>query len=196
MTDDKEDRAGRVDSEAQAQSPSSSILALLEAAMRARVTEMEEIVKSQPTTDEEVKELARRLIELALETDELAGWVYSEASTISSDERLKRAKAGAEKLIRMGASVSEGLEFAERAGTRPRGRPASNRPLAIMALEIRRSPSKPSWMEMTRKVCQCGKARHDFACRDRIRTAVRELEDVLERLGLSGGSEAAPAAAE
>jgi hypothetical protein len=61
------------------------------------------------------------------------------------------------------------------------GRPIERRDLAIRALELKSVDQPPTWTEIARKLCPCGKTRHDRTCADNIRRNVNRLKLVLQK---------------
>jgi len=78
-------------------------------------------------------------------------------------------------------ALREFMKEAARTG-RKRGRPPSKRDRAIRALALQCKGY--SWQQLTAKLCDCGRQKHDEYCRDRIRTSARALEKVLRRHGV------------
>lgn len=191
MADRKPDLPRRVLSEEQKQEQGFSVRDELQGAIRQRLERISELLESARSADVDPENISQQIKTLALEVAELANWAYPEVSTLTSEERERRSHALAERYLRAGATMKEVLELAEVAGKRTRGRPATIRPTILAAFEMRRSRPKMSWMQLTNSVCPCDKERHDMACRERIRTAVRELEDFMERMSLNATERAA-----
>jgi hypothetical protein len=67
--------------------------------------------------------------------------------------------------------------------SRSGGRPASRRPVAIAALELKLRKPSLSWIEVTRELCNCGreKAEHDDYCKAKLLTRFKELRKLLRK---------------
>jgi len=66
---------------------------------------------------------------------------------------------------------------------RPRGRQSTRRPFALLACEAKQADPKVSWMVLARKLCPCGKERHDAGCRDNLRQGVMLLKKMMKSWG-------------
>lgn len=64
------------------------------------------------------------------------------------------------------------------------GPPIERRDLAVRALELKSADQPPAWAEIARKLCPCGKTRHDKACMENIRRNVNRLKLVLHKYSI------------
>jgi hypothetical protein len=107
---------------------------------------------------------------------ELGGWVKP---------RIRRPKLSKEQTASFAAfMVENGVkpELAVRLATiRRRGAPVKKRRAAVLAWEIKLAHPDETWNALARRFCDCGNARHDFYCQDRLRREVGHLKKVLKK---------------
>ena len=116
---------------------------------------------------------------LTAEAHELSRWALD---PLSEEEWRRLPAALGDLLTRQGWTYSEaqGVVGSIR---RPRGCPPRMRVIAIKALEMKLRPGQ-SWMKITNRLCNCGAARHTESCKERIRQATMDLQEVLDRYGI------------
>jgi hypothetical protein len=88
-------------------------------------------------------------------------------------------------LLNAGLSPEQAFELAQPLRPKKRkGRPVSNRRPVLLAIEHQLLNPPVSWMQLALKSCQCGKQKHDTACRNRLRVQAGNLKKMLTRLGV------------
>ena len=63
-----------------------------------------------------------------------------------------------------------------------RGAPVKKRELFLEALE--KHLSGLTWTELTKEICDCGKSKHDFRCKESIRSGANELKSLLRQYNI------------
>ena len=81
-----------------------------------------------------------------------------------------------------GGSLKEVKKFLERKYSIPlkKGRKATRLPIARQALAMKNQNPRMSWMQITNKLCRCGKPIHDYNCKENIRRGVSDLKKMLK----------------
>jgi hypothetical protein len=118
------------------------------------------------------------------EAEELQSLLGSPLSVKSEDKRNEALRAVQSALLAEGLSPLEIIEDLQIAQQTPRGRPATKRHLAVVALDMWLTNPSFSWARVTREVCNCGEQKHGRACQERLRQQVNDLRSALRRLGI------------
>jgi len=132
-------------------------------------------------TVNELLEIGRWIFEPVRGSPDLRG-IRTAILTFGGDERVTPPHLST---ILRGAGLPEELVmrliFALAEPVRRRGRTRLNALRTIGALETREKNPGISWQQLAIKCCDCREARHSTACRDRMRTAIRELKKLLKK---------------
>jgi len=131
----------------------------------------------QNSTEGELDQLKR-------ETTELLSWIGQVPQIPEAD--IQRAISERADLLqkagRSGSEVVADARLTEKVWRkRPKGRPPTQRVLAVAALEMRLGNPRLSWTKLAKKICPCGQPEHNFGCRERIRIGVVALRKALKK---------------
>ena len=72
-------------------------------------------------------------------------------------------------LVRAGVPMEQVTSILNKRTGKRKGAPVSNRLPVLLAVEYKMLKPQLSWMRAAIKFCPCGKATHDFRCRERLR---------------------------
>ena len=135
-----------------------------------------ESLKDNPGADD-IKAKADLCEKLATEINELLGWICPPREPMSFDRALNFAQ-GMRELGMPEVHVEWSFKAAKQ---KEKGRPPAMRQASIKALEIKQAEPNKSWMSIAIELCPCGKAKHDFHCRENLRQAVLYLKAFLTK---------------
>jgi hypothetical protein len=116
-----------------------------------------------------------RLLE---EVKELDSWLHRGLTTTERETGASRLAA---LLLSNGMDFGDVEEAVKSARSRLRGAPVTRRQAAVKALDMRRLKPSLSWMQVTRKCCDCEEQSHNNSCMQVLRQEVMALEKVLQR---------------
>jgi hypothetical protein len=164
---------------------SPSLRNLLDAAYRKKLKEVGALLEESASRPDARRPTMGELLQrnpVIKNTAELEDWLYPENDL--PEGRSRRAQ----ELTKLFDEAHMPYEltnlFRRNILERRRGAPIKPevRRLAIIALEAERTDAHFSWMRFAAAHCDCGKDRHDPACKERIRQAARALQRLLARL--------------
>jgi predicted negative regulator of RcsB-dependent stress response len=121
----------------------------------------------------------RTLAQLA-ELEELRSWVMPPKRhewTSDHDD------VAGDVLVKSGNTYAKAKENIKKIRQLGRGRPRSTSEMAIRALETKIASPTLVWREVCDRVCDCG-SQHDDSCLGRLKTAIGELNSILQKYGL------------
>ena len=144
-----------------------------------------------PTSLKMNSKMNSEIMQIESEMDEIRTWIVGPLRPLSENEIRQHQSdlAGILADIRELSGnripfdeITRDLQEAEKSLRRkPRGRPVSQRPDAVTALETQLANPGLSWMNLAKKICPCGAARHGEDCKQRIRQEVMALKRVLSK---------------
>ncbi len=120
-----------------------------------------------------------RFLPILNEIVELMGWLSDDEPPPSETELALSFQQNQN----AGWTVEHSIQYLDLQRKRRRGRPRSKRRLALFALEERQLEGL-SWMKLANKFCPCSLRPHDERCRERLRHQVKQLQEMLARLGV------------
>ena len=143
--------------------------------------------KDDPRLKAKVVELGEKWLAAMKDVSELIKWSYPYDKAVSVSDALRLAA----ELRDVCSSEEIATNIIKKIGKKPARRPATNRPIAILALEAKiREPEKGwTWGRLANEFCCCGKTTHDFRCRENVRKGVKRLQSVLEKYAIDLGVE-------
>jgi hypothetical protein len=112
---------------------------------------------------------------------ELSRWAYPGGRMLSKDAAIREA----ERQMKQGLPLADASEYMIAWQKRPPGRPATLRPWAIEAFELRmKSTQLWPWRKVVEKLCPCGNVNHSKACQQNFEAEVRKLKSILRKYGI------------